>query len=174
MLIRISLALIAISLIAFLSVDILLKLAVPGLPEIMTRLGLSIMLGAFALLLFAGLLAIARLTMQTVSAYFSARQRELRKLLFFQIRQEQLKQRLYFRKLQIHYFNELKRKRLLNINNRKQINSLSEAISNDLLSIRKQLPKTTYLQLQQENIRYRNQYDSEALLMLQKKITRLF
>ena len=91
-------------------------------------------------------------------------------MLFFQAKQDQLKQLFYFRTLQINYFNELKRKRLLRANNRQHIQSLSKAIDKDLLSIKKSLPKTTYRQLHQENVRYRDQQDIEALLKLQQKI----
>jgi hypothetical protein len=93
-----------------------------------------------------------------------------RRLLFIQAQQDQLKQLFYFRTVQINYFNELKRKRLLSANNRQHIQSLSKAIEKDLQSIKQQLSKTTYLQLQQENDQYRDQQDVEALLKLQQKI----
>ena len=75
--------------------------------------------------------------------------------------------------LQINYFNERKRKRLLRANNRKHIQSLSKAIDKDLQLIKQQLSKTTYLQLQQENTQYRDRQDIEALLKLQQKIATL-
>ena len=105
--------------------------------------------------------------------YFSARQRLQRRLWFNQAQQDRLKRLFYFRTLQINYFNELKRKRLLNTNNRQHIRSLSKAIDKDLHSIKQQLSKTTYLQLQQEYIRYRDGQDIEALLKLQQKIATL-
>jgi hypothetical protein len=73
--------------------------------------------------------------------------------------------------MQIKYFSELNRKRLLKLNNRKHIQSLSKSIDKDLLSIKDKLPETTYLQLQQENARFRNQQDIESLLKLQQKIS---
>jgi hypothetical protein len=39
-----------------------------------------------------------------------------------------------------------------------------------MLSIKQQLSKTNYLQLQQENVQYRDQQDAEALVKLQQKI----
>jgi hypothetical protein len=60
MIIRIALLLIFASFAAFISVDLLLRLAVPGLPEIMTQLGLSMLLSAFALLLITGLFVIIK------------------------------------------------------------------------------------------------------------------
>jgi hypothetical protein len=155
---------------AFISVDLLLRLAVPGLPDLMTQLGLSTLLSAFALLLITGLFVIFKLIIASSFDYFSARQRLQRRLLFIQAKQDQLKRLFYFRTLQINYFNELKRKRLLRANNRQHIQSLSKAIEKDLVAIKQQLSKTTYLQLQQENVHYRDQQHVEALLKLQQKI----
>ncbi len=154
----------------FMSVDLLLWLAVPGLPGLMTQLGLATMLSAFALLLITGLFIIIKLIIADCFDYFSVKKRLQRRLLFIQAQQDQLKQLFYFRIVQINYFNELKRKRLLSANNRQHIQSLSKAIEKDLQSIKQQLSKTTYLQLQQENDQYRDQQDVEALLKLQQKI----
>ena len=154
----------------FMSADLLLWLAVPGLPGLMTQLGLATLLSAFALLLITGLFVVIKLIIAACFDYFSARQRLQRRLWFIQAKQDQLKQLFYFRTLQINYFNELKRKRLLSANNRQHIQSLSKAIDKDLQSIKQQLSKTTYLQLQRENIQYRDQQDVEALLKLQQKI----
>ena len=173
MLIRITLLLMFAAFAVFLSVDLLLWLAVPGLPVYMTQLGLLTLLSAFALLLIAGLFATIKLIIAACSHYFSSRQRLQRQLWFIQARQDQLKQLFYFRTVQINYFNERKRKQLLRANNRKHIQSLSKAIDKDLRSMKQQLSKSRYLQLQQENIQYREQQQVEALLKLQQKITTL-
>lgn len=170
MIIRIALLLILASFTVFISVDLLLWLAMPGLPELMTQLGLATLLSAFALLLITGLFAIVKFTIAACCDYFSARQRLQRKLLFILAQQDRFKRLFYFRTRQINYFKELKRKRLLSANDRKQIQSLSTAIDIDLLSIKEQLNKTTYRQLHKENISYRDQQDIEALLKLQQKI----
>ena len=170
MLIRITLLLMFAAFAVFLSVDLLLWLAVPGLPRLLTQFGLLTLLSAFALLLTAGLLVVIKLVIAACSDYFSAKQRLQRRLWFIQARQDQLKQLFYFKTLQISYFNELNRKRLLIANNRQHIHSLSKAIDKDLLSIKQQVSKTTYLQLQRENAQYRDQQDIEALLKLQQKI----
>ena len=170
LIIRTALLLMFASFAVFMSVDLLVWLAVPGLPGLMTQLGLVTLLSAFALLLTTGLFVITKLIIAACFDYFSARQRIERRLLFIQARQDQLKQLFYFRTLQINYFNDLKRKRLLNANNRRHIQSLSKAINKDLKSIKEQLPKTTYVQLQQENSMYRDQQDIESLLKLQQKI----
>jgi predicted membrane metal-binding protein len=155
----------------FLSADLLLWLAVPGLPPLLTQLGLLTLLSAFALLMTAGLFVVIKLVIAACSDYFSAGQRLQRRLWFIQARQDQLKQLFYFRKVQINYFNERKRKHLLKANNRKHIQSLYKAIDKDLRSMKQQLSRSTYLQLQQENAQYRDQQQVEALLKLQQKIT---
>ena len=173
MIIRISLLLILVSFALFLSADLLQSTTLPVLPDFITQLGLAILICAGALLLISGGIMIGRLIIRSVLDYFSEQQRLQRRLLFIQARQDQLKQLFYLRTLQINYFTELKRKRLLGSNDRKHILSLSKSIDKDLLSIKQQLPKSAYLQLQQENTHYRKQLDSEALLQLQQKIARL-
>jgi hypothetical protein len=170
LIIRIALLLMFASFAVFLSADLLLWLAMPGLPELMTQLGLATLLTAFFLLVITGLFAINKLIIAACFDYFSARQRLQRRLLFIQAQQDRFKRLFYFRTMQINYFNELKRKRLLNANNRLHIQSLSKAIDKDLQTIKKQLSKTSYLQLQQENVQYRDQQNIEALLKLQEKI----
>ncbi|MEI7993491.1 MAG: hypothetical protein WCH01_01180 [Methylococcaceae bacterium] len=173
MLIRITLLLMFAAFAVFLSVDLLLWLAVPGLPQLLTQLGLLTLLSAFALLLIAGLFVVIKLVIAACSDYFSSRQRLQRHLWFIQARQDQLKQLFYFRTVQINYFNERKRKQLLRANNRKHIQSLSKAIDKDLRSMKQQLSKSRYQQLQQENIQYRDQQQVESLLKLQQKIATL-
>lgn len=170
MIIRIALLLMFAAFAVFISVDLLLWLAVPGLPRLMTQLGLATLLSAFALLLITGLFVMIKLIIASCFDYFSASQRLQRRLWFIHAQQDRLKQLFYFRTVQIHYFNDLKRKRLLSANHRLHIKSLAKAIDKDLQSIKQQLSKTTYLQLQRENIQYRNQQDIEALLKLQQKI----
>jgi hypothetical protein len=170
MIIRIALLLMFAAFAVFLSADLLLWLAVPGLPGLMTQLGLATLLSSFALLLITGLFVIIKLIIASCFDYFSATQRVQRRLLFIQAKQNQLKQLFYFKTVQIRYFNDLKRKRLLSANNRQHLQSLSKAIDKDLQSIKQQLSRTTYLQLQQEMVHYREQQDVEALLKLQQKI----
>ena len=170
MIIRIALLLLSAAFALFFSVDLLLWLAVPGLPGLLTQLGLSTLLSAFALLLVTGPFVIIKLIMASCCDYFSATQRVQRRLWFIQAQQDRLNQLFYFRTLQVNYFNEVKKKRLLMANNRRQMQSLSNAIDKDLRSIKQQLSKKTYQQLHQDNVRYRDQQDIEALLKLQQKI----
>ncbi|MFA6050962.1 MAG: hypothetical protein WC762_00050 [Methylobacter sp.] len=155
----------------FLLVEALLWLAVPGLPQVLTQLGSAMLLIAFALLIISALFGISKIIARSVFDYFSSRQRAQRRLLFVQARQDQVKRLFYFKTLQLKYFSELNRKRLLKVNNRKHIRSLSKAIDKELLSIKKSIPGATFKQLQQENVRYRDQQNIEALLELQQKIS---
>lgn len=174
LIIRISLLLILASIPAFLLVEVLLWLAVPGLPRVLTELGSAMLLIAFALLISSALLGISKAVVRSVSDYFSSKQRVQRRLWFVQARRDQLKRLFYFKTLQLKYFSELNRKRLLKVNNRKHIRSLSKAIDKELLSIKKSIPGTTFKQLQQENTRYRDQQDIKALLELQQKISTIY
>lgn len=151
----------------------MLWLAVPVLPGALTMLGTAMLLSGFAVLTITGLLAIFRIIACSILEYFSSKQRVQRRLWFVEARQDQVKRLFYFKTRQIKYVNELNRKRLLTLNNRKHIRSLSKSIDKNLLSIKTKLPGTTYLQLQQDNVRYRNQQDIEALLTLQQKISTL-
>ncbi len=151
----------------------MLWLAVPGLPGVLTTLGSAMLLSGFAALIIAGLLGASKIIVRSVLDFFSSKQRVQRRLWFVQARQDQVKRLFYFKTRQIKYVNELNRKRLLKLNNRKHIRSLSISIDKDLLSIKTKLPGTTYQQLQQDNARYRNQQDIEALLKLQQKIATL-
>jgi len=173
LIIRISLLLIFASLPVFLLAELLVWLAVPGLPNALTLLGSAMLLSAFAVLIVAGLLAVSKIVILAAVDYFSAKQRAQRRVWFVQARQEQIKRLFYFKTKQIQYISELNRKRLLKHNNRKHIRSLSRSIDKDLLLIKTKLPGPTYLQLQQDNARYRNRQDIEALLELQQKISTL-
>lgn len=173
MIIRISLLLVLASLPVFLLVEVLARLAVPGLPGALTILGSAMLLSAFAALIIVGLLGMSKIFVSSMLDYFSSKQRVQRRFWFVQAKQDQVKRLFYFKTMQIKYVNEQNRKRLLKLNNRKHIRSLSRSIDKDLLSIKTKLPGTTYLQLQQDNVRYRNQQDIEALLKLQQKISTL-
>lgn len=148
-------------------------LAVPGLPSVLSLLGSAMLLSAFAILILAGLLAVFKIIILAVADYFSAKQRAQRRVWFVQARQEQIERLFYFKTKQVQYISELNRKRLLKRNNRKHIRSLSRSIDKDLLLLKTKLPGATYLQLQQDNARYRNRQDIEALLELQQKISTL-
>ncbi|MFI3223478.1 MAG: hypothetical protein QX191_10630 [Methylococcaceae bacterium] len=150
--------------------DLLLNLSLTGLPEICTQLGVMTLLSAFLLLVTTGLLMLSQRIIQGWKAYFSASQRLQRRLWFIQAKQDRLVRLLYFRVVQVNYFTKLKRKQLLRVNDEQQFQSLSKQIASDLIRIKRQMPKTTYMQLQQEHRRWLALKDMDALLTLQRKI----
>lgn len=170
MLIRIALLLVFSAFAVFLSVDLLLALAMPALPIIMTKLGLAILLTGFSLLLCSGIYFVVKRLIGNVCAYFSAAQRWQRRLWFAQHQQLRLKQLFYWRSRQIHYFNEIKRKRLLNADNQVQIRALANAIDKDLLAIKPQLSQPFYEHLKKQNAHHKTRQNIDALLKLQQKI----
>ncbi|MFU8787714.1 MAG: hypothetical protein ACNA7G_01720 [Methylobacter sp.] len=173
MIIRLSLLLTLAAFLLFLLVELLLHLAVPGLPALLTLLASAMLLGAFCVLIIAGLAGVATATVGAIADYFSAKRRAQRRLWFAQGRHEQLRRLFYFKKMQVKYSHERSRQCLLARNNRKHIRSLSQAIDHDLLSIKNKLPETAYQQLQQDHARHRNQQNIEALLSLQQRISSL-
>lgn len=86
LIIRFSLLLMSASFAVFISVDPLLWLAVPGLPELMIWLGLATLISAFVLLLSTGLFVVIRLIIAACFDYFSATQSLQRQLLFVHAR----------------------------------------------------------------------------------------
>jgi hypothetical protein len=173
MIIRIALLLLLSAYLLLAAAGLLLWLAIPYLPELITKLGLGLLFCTFALLFITGLLLLAAQIRQAGKNYFSATQRGQRRVLFTLSKQQQLKQLFYFRALRIHYVHELQRQQLLRLNNRKHLAALSKAIDQDLQALKSTLAEDTFKQLQQENRHYRKQQDSEALLQLQQKITTL-
>lgn len=171
--IRIALLLFITSISALLLDELLLWLEVPVLPDLLSQLGLAMLLSAFAILLCLGLVAAFKYTLSSIADYFSSTQRTRRHLLFIQARQDQIKQLFYFRTVQLKYFNALKRTRLLKANNRKHIYSLSNAINQQLLSIKPNIAAKTLKELQQQNKLCRRQQNIEALLKLQQNIASL-
>ncbi|WAK04082.1 hypothetical protein [Methylobacter sp. YRD-M1] len=173
MIIRISFLLFLLSLPVLVLAEVLLWLKIPGVPELAAKLGSAMLLGALIILIIAALLAIPKLVIRSALTYFSAGERLQRRLMFVQSQQEHVRQLFHFRALKVKYLSEMRRKRLLKANNRKHIRSLSKSIHKDLLAVKKELPKATFKQLRQDNIRYRKRQDIEALLKLQQKIATL-
>lgn len=157
----------------FLLVGPLSWITAPSLPDALTAAGSVILLIAFALLIFAGLIGVAKSTFLSFADYFSVTQQAQRQLWFAKAKQEQLRRLFYFKTLRIWHISELSRKHLLKLNNRKHLRSLSRSIKQELLSIKTRLPTSVYQQLQQDLDRFRHQQDIGALLKLQQKITTL-
>lgn len=161
------------ALVLLMAAKIAVVLTIYGLSMLITRLGLVLLLIAFALLLAIVFFEALNIIIKQCVVYFSTQQRTYRKLLFMQSKKTQIEQLFYFKTLQMSYFAEVRRKQLLNANNREHIRQLSKTIDRELHLLKQQLPATDFKQLQEENSRYRNCQDSSGLLALQQKITAL-
>lgn len=170
MLIKAALLLVIAAFAVLASVDVLLWLAIPGLPHLLARIGVWLLFAAFALLLGGGMVVLIVRIGAACAEYFSASQRMQRRIWFIQGQQNRLERLFYFKAKQINYINERKRKRLLIADNQRQIKALAAVVAQDLLVIKPKLSKTRFKQLQQEHTRYRKQLDVDALLELQQKI----
>lgn len=173
MIIRIALLLFIASISALLIGELLSWQAVPLFPDALLQLGVAMLLGSFTVLVGAGLAAGFKISARSIADYFSSAQRTRRRLLFAQARQDQVKRLFYFRTVQLKYFNALKRTRLLKANNRKHIHTLSNAINQQLLSLKPNIAPETLKELQQHNARYRRQQNVAALFQLQQHIANL-
>jgi hypothetical protein len=170
LIIRIALLLFIAAISTLLIAELLLVLVVPALPSVLSQLGLLMLLSAFALLLCIGLAGFCKITMHAIADYFSFAQKTRRRLLFTHAQQDQIKRLYYFRTVQLKYFNALKRTRLLKANNRKHIHALSNAIDQQLLSLKPSIAGETLKELRQQNTRCRRQQNVEALLQLQQQV----
>ncbi len=173
MLIRVALWLIVLCLPLFLIAKALLILTFVVFATFATQFAAFVLLAGFGLLVFAGLFGILQRFWRVLRHYFSAEQHGQREVLFIKNKQSHHQRLLHFQRLQLTYFKELQRKRLLEKNNRKQINALSTAIERDLQGIKHVLSKDHFSQLHDENRRYRMQQNEQALLKLHQKIATL-
>ena len=125
---------------------------------------------AFGLFIFSGLIFIIKNVWSVFRQYFSTEQRAQRHILFVK-NQKNTQQRLFhFQRLQLDYFKERQRKKILEQNNQKQIDALSKSIDRELQRIKSQLSNDYFSQLELENHRYRVQQNETALLKLHQKI----
>jgi hypothetical protein len=170
LLIRIFLWLFFIALSLLLSVDILLWLSMPVLPQILSRVGAVLLLVAFAFMVILGLGYVAKSWLKGLCGYFSASRRAQRRVWFAQSRQEQFKRLHYFKSEQLRTVQELTRKRMLKANNRKHLQSLSKVIRKDLQHIKGQVPAAKFKELANQHREYAKLQNIPALLELQHYI----
>lgn len=135
------------------------------------KIAALMLLFACGLLFFLGLINVLKRCFNVVCTYFSAQARENRKMLFSQNQKQTHQRLLHFKCLQLHYFKELEREKLLKKNNATHINALFDAIERDLSRHKQNIPKTSFLQFQRENRLFRRQQNEQALLELHVKIS---
>lgn len=135
------------------------------------KIAALMLLFACSLLFFLGLINVLKRCFEIVGNYFSAQARETRKMLFAQNQKQTHQRLLHFKRLQLNYFKELEREKLLKKNNVTHINALSDAIERDLYRHKAKLSKTLFLQFQRENRLFRRQQNEQALLELHVRIS---
>ncbi len=173
MIIRIALLLTISSLIVFVLTALSAQLGVIALTNSLAQLGIAMLFTTFSLLIVTAFLALSKTILLSIAAYFSLANRSQRNALFLQSKRDQINRQFYFRALQVRYWTQKKIKQLLNKNNQQQIRALSNDINKDLQELKKNLPVSTFKQLQLENRCHLNRQDIEALLKLQQKISSL-
>lgn len=131
-----------------------------------------LLLAGFGLLIFAGLIFSFKNMWRVIRDYFSAEQRGKRRLLFMENQHTNRKRLFHFQRIQLNYFSERQRKKLLEKNNQQHINAFSDAIERDLQRIKSQISDDYFSQLQAENRRYRVQQNESGLLKLHHEISK--
>jgi hypothetical protein len=121
LIIRFSLLLVLGAIASFLLAAVLYRLTITNLADQASQLGSMVLLCAFFLLLLAGAGLTGKLITAAFCDYFSARQCMERRLLFYVGRINRLNQLCHLKKIRLLYFNQQKRKHLLNKYNRKSV-----------------------------------------------------
>ena len=170
MLIRVALWLFLLCLPVFLLAKTLLIFTFFVIASFVMQGAIFLMFSAFAIFIFSGLVWILKQIWHTFKQYFSTEQREQRHILFVQNQTTNRQRLFHFQRLQLNYFKERQRKKLLEKNNQTQINALSDAIELELKQIKSKISKDYFSQLELENRRYRVQQNEQALLELHQKI----
>lgn len=157
----------------FLSAQMFIWVALPIVAGQLFKLGALLVLSAFALLFFSGLLLFVKLALASVLNYFLSVHRVKRNYLFVKNSHDQIDRLFHFRIQKARHCHNLTIKRLNKANDRKHTHSLSIAIHKDLQAKKKNLPSKTYQKMRWECLYFRIQKDDQSLLKLQQKITEL-
>lgn len=144
---------------------------VPKWAEIAGELASLILLLAFMLIILAVVFTFSESAAGSVKRFFSPSQAWARRLIFLQNKAQIQKQKKYFQGRQIQYFADLKRRHLLDRDNKKQCRALAKIIRSDLYRRKHQLTKADYKQLKAINKIYSKQGNMPALIELQQKLT---
>jgi len=173
LILRVALSLLLLAFALLVLLKVLLWLSVPYLPMWLAWLSLGAMFCAFSLVASAGFFVAIRAIVAQFAGYFSAPQREQRRVLAILSHQRRQSDLFPLKTAQIQYFHELKKRKLQSSDNRRQILALSRAIAKDLTAAKNCLPRTVIKELQWENRESRKRQDETALIKLQEKIAQL-
>lgn len=156
--------------VSFLSGYLCEKNAMEDLADLFFIGGTFFQLTAYISALLAFSLHVLKAVISNIRHYFSKTETVKRKVLFSQIKRMHLEQRHRIEKLQLHYRNELRRKRLYRLNNQKHIRLLLKSIEQSLASMRSHIPGPAYKSFKKalhKNYRMKN---IEGLIKLQLEI----
>ena len=112
MIIRLSLALALAAITSLLVASVFDALALTFIADRLILMGSISLLAAFLALSLTGIVLVVRLSLASFSGYFSARQRQLRKLLFYTNKHRQIERLFLSKKKRLAYYQKLRRKRL--------------------------------------------------------------
>ncbi|PPD21108.1 MAG: hypothetical protein CTY24_08375 [Methylobacter sp.] len=170
MIFRIAFLLFLSSLPLFLTTEALMFWQMTTLAEITSQLASFMLLLALVLVVSAGFFMMSKSAAVSLRTFFSKPKRWARRLLFLRNRAELLTQKKYFQRRQIQYFADMKRRHLLEQDNKKQCQVLAKIIRRDLFLQKYRLTQSDFKQLQAMNKSYCKQRNVSALIALQQKL----
>lgn len=128
------------------------------------------MLLAFGLLLLLALMALLNALWRELRRYFSAEAKALRRLLSLRMRRLNAGQQLQAQTRQLRFWPGLKRKAVLEANNRKHLRGLYRAINADLCLAKTRLSQVDYQRMRKALRLYRRRADTAAMLALREQL----
>ncbi len=170
MLVRIALLLLSCAIMLFIVMTGLFNFGFRLLAELMRWIAAESLLVGALLLGVAGLAQLLSVLMRHCRSYFSASANQQRQLWYNLTKKTHSETQFRLKIQQIHYFAELKRRRLLAANNAKQSAQLCKCIQRDLKRLRPTLPAEQYRQLQRQSKACLRAADMQALIQLQQQL----
>lgn len=128
------------------------------------------MLMAFSSLLLLGFLSLLMAIGGNLRAYLSVEARALRRLVSVQNRDCDQRQRVSAQTQQLHFWTHIKRRRLLALDDRRQLRLLFDAIDADLKTAKERLTRERYKELRKTLRNYRQRANVEGMLTLREKL----
>ncbi|HCT98919.1 MAG TPA: hypothetical protein DF614_02240 [Methylococcaceae bacterium] len=157
----------------FLVAKLLLFFTFFVIAALLIKFAVLLLLSAFVLLILTALFGVLRHVVAAMRRYFSAPARERRRVAFASVQHVNAQRLFHFQRLQLGYFKEIQRQRVLEKDTKAHINKLAQAIEIELQRVKPLLPSATFRQFMRKNQRYRMQQNAKALLELHNQIATL-
>lgn len=171
MIVRLGLGLLGFALCIFVLLTIVHHLHLIFLADLLLLVALKIWLLGFVVLVLAGLIMTIKKAFMDFIGYFAIQARLQRRAWLNQSKQARVS-RLYQQKTAYYdFFSECKRRRLLQINNRKQVELLSYTIQSEISTLKKKLPESTLKDFRRQLKSCSKQQDLDSLIKLQHQLT---